>query len=248
MPESETKVNRDPTGPSGNGEGSSTAVRTLRRYRRERNRATLPMQLFEQRPVNGLPDPAEDFLVYLLTETQTIRLGPRRQEEEGPRFEELRLPLEAARFRYSLVRQAMDGTPTETDKIAFEDSIDLLRREDSSRGTNGARIETAASVILLAAQRDGIDIREATRFAIEWTQWTNSSSRWALYPDIGGFIFVSDMQFWTALRRGWGNWRPSQRMLDEVRRVLQNETIFAYTPSISRLRITSEDFNLATES
>lgn len=93
-----------------------------------------------------------------------------------------------------------------------------------------------------------MDIREATKFAIAWSQWTNGSSRWVLYPDIGIFHPVTDMQFWTALRRGWGNWRPSQRMLDEVRGVLQNETIFAHTPNISRLGISSEDVNLAAES
>jgi hypothetical protein len=139
----------------------------------------LPMQLLERRPVSELPDPAEDFLVYLLTETQTIRgLGPRRQEEEGPRFEELRLPFETARFRYSLVREAMDPSQVEDHRTAFEQSLDLLRRKDSSRGTNGARLETAASMMLLAAQRDGMDIREATRFAIVWSQWTNGSSLW----------------------------------------------------------------------
>jgi hypothetical protein len=37
-------------------------------------------------------------------------------------------------------------------------------------------------------------------------------------------------------------------MLDEIRGVLQNETIFAHTPNISSLGISSEDVNLAAES
>lgn len=152
VPESETHAIRASTGQPGNGEERSTGMRTLRRSRRDRNRAILPVQLFERRPVNELPDPADDFLVYLLTETQSIRgLGPRRQEEEGPPFEELRLPFETARFRYSLVRETMDPSQGEDHRIAFERSLDLLRREDSSRGTSGARLETATSMMLLAA-------------------------------------------------------------------------------------------------
>jgi hypothetical protein len=39
------------------------------------------------------------------------------------------------------------------------------------------------------------------------------------------------MLFWTAFRRGWGTWRPNDIFIQDVRRLLQNQTEFDHTPT-----------------
>jgi hypothetical protein len=66
----QTNVNTHSTGVSGNGEGRSSITEPFRRLlhsRRQSTRVTLPTQSIERRPVSDLPDPAEEFLVYLLS-------------------------------------------------------------------------------------------------------------------------------------------------------------------------------------
>lgn len=52
------------------------------------------------------------------------------------------------------------------------------------------------------------------------------------YLNIPGQLKWEDMLFWTALRRGWGTWRPSDRMIQEVMALLQVRTEFDHTPTV----------------
>jgi hypothetical protein len=206
VPKIETHTNTGPTGSSRNSEETSTAVRTLRRIRRlrrESNRATPPIQPFERRPVNELPDPAEEFLIHLLNQAEmTGEQAARRQEEQGPQFEELRAETDRAQFRYSLLRGAMDGPPSGDDWTSFEQLLNLLAREETSPGNIGGGREELALVMLLTAQPDGMDIREAKAFGLEWHVWSNRSQE--LYPDVPRFLSLRYIEFWSALRQGWG--------------------------------------------
>jgi hypothetical protein len=215
-----TSVTPYSTGMLENGEGTLNTVGLLRPLllsRRDRIRTTLPAESVQRRPVSDLPDPAEEFLVHLLHMPFVAGQGARRQEERDGQFEERSVPPDNARFRFSLVLGSNNTEPTEGDQAAYRDLFSRLMREEGEIGP--------LTEIIWHARRDGMDIREAALFIEHWLTFSYNHSQ-ERYPDIEGFLSVSAVQFWTALRRGWGNWRPSQRLLDQVQGLLRSSTKF----------------------
>jgi hypothetical protein len=149
----------------------------------------------------------------------------------------------------------MDAPPSENQRVDFEQWLDVLRTEHNPtlltaqsflQDSVRVRGETPNSMMILAAKQDGMDIRESMRFIMQWCVYRRWSSRpgrsQELYPDVWGMLSVRDMQFWTALRRGWGNWGPSQGMLDQVREMLERYTNFNHRPHVSEIGTPSSDF------
>jgi hypothetical protein len=84
------------------------------------------------------------------------------------------------------------------------------------------RISAVYREILEIARNDLLDVRELTAFIDEWICFIRN---WGdPIPHVRGFLHPRYMMFWAALRRGWANWRPSQRCRDQTRDVLLRET------------------------
>jgi hypothetical protein len=213
-------------------------MRPFRRARRESNRATLPAESLEPERVTELPD-EEEFLVYLLN--RIARADSRWHTFRDEIFEERRIPQERARLRFDLA-ESISFPPVAADQAVFHRMINMLRleRREAIRLAGATwdveHVEsidvghyTPLEAIMLAAERDGMNIVEGILFLTEWFHWLERTTE--IYPAPRGFLDIQILQFWVALRRGWGNWHPSQNMLDEVRAVLLEQTNFNHIPN-----------------
>ncbi|KAG9236738.1 hypothetical protein BJ875DRAFT_455576 [Amylocarpus encephaloides] len=81
---------------------------------------------------------------------------------------------------------------------------------------------------VFAAVHDGMDVREAYEFIEQWCgytlNWRNP------FLQIPGMIEIQALQFWVALRRGWGGWKPSDACLSNVRRRLTQGSLVNHLP------------------
>lgn len=240
-------ANRDSIIPAAEAEGSNRLrlrfereiIRPFFRAHRESNRATLPAESLEPGRVTELPDDEEEFLFYLLNRIATA--NSRRQTVQDEIFEERRIPPERARLRFYLV-ESTSFPPVAADQAAFRRMVNILRleRREAIRIVRAIWDEeqvdsidvgryTPLEAIMLAAERDGMDIAEGILFLTEWFHWLERAAE--TYPTPEGFLDIQTLQFWVALRRGWGNWHPSRAMLDEVRAVLLDQANFNHIPN-----------------
>jgi hypothetical protein len=83
--------------------------------------------------------------------------------------------------------------------------------------------------VMAMAERSGMDPREGEELRRRWLEFLTHHSQ-LRYLNIPGQLRWEDMLFWTALRRGWGRWRPSALMVQEARALLQRRTEFDHTP------------------
>lgn len=96
---------------------------------------------------------------------------------------------------------------------AYEDDLNVSRpRSDALR----------LLTLIGAAGGDGMNIHERLTFLFEWADYNRE---FAILlgdnPDVPGLLSLRIMNFWVALRRGWGAWRPSSRMLSNMRESLR---------------------------
>jgi hypothetical protein len=93
--------------------------------------------------------------------------------------------------------------------------------------------EEPLASLMVSASRNGMNVQEGIAFLNEWFLWLEHTQDNS--PDVFGFLPMRWIQFWVALRRGWGNWHPSQYMLDDVRRILLPSSIFRHVPMTGQL-------------
>ncbi|CAG8954639.1 hypothetical protein HYFRA_00004559 [Hymenoscyphus fraxineus] len=83
--------------------------------------------------------------------------------------------------------------------------------------------------IMVMAEQDGFDSREGTHFIGNWNRYLLHFH--APYPDIERMIPLLHIQFFIALRQGWGHWSPSEHFLTTVRELfVQQSTRFPHVP------------------
>ena len=111
-----------------------------------------------------------------------------------------------ARIHYSLATSSSDAA-NEQDQARFRQAAGLLN--------------PPFSTMILAAEADGMDVREGIEFLRRWesfsTNWRPSAAE---ISDIARLLIT---MFWTALRWGWGDnfWTPSVGMRSRIADILQ---------------------------
>jgi hypothetical protein len=205
--------------------------------RRTNNRATLPAQLPQQRQSRNVHDLTERFLQHMLSRPWATRTGERRE-----RFDERFVQPEVARYRYSLLLN--ESTEIEAARVEFDQSMVELTDQSEGElmwlGGGGAddtpvRGQPPIPRLILLAVRDGLDIREGILIVWLWTRWSSNMLAWD-QRDVEGFLPLSVMLFWVALRRGWGSWIPSRGMLEEARSMLLLHTRFNHSVALPNMR------------
>ncbi|CAG8970812.1 hypothetical protein HYALB_00001599 [Hymenoscyphus albidus] len=73
--------------------------------------------------------------------------------------------------------------------------------------------------IMVMAEQDGFDSREGAHFIGNWNRYLLHFH--APYPDIERMIPLLHIQFFIALRQGWGHWSPSEHFLTAVRAFME---------------------------
>jgi len=182
-------------------------------------------------PPLELQDHEEDFLVYLLREI--VGEDGIQWMTQLEQFVERRVPSDRARLRYQLVE--LGPVSRDQDLLTYQTLSSLLgldRIEAISiarairHGENFDHIDvrhfTSLEDIMEFAVGDGMNVRQAVAFLTEWFWWLDVKSE--IGPTPAEFIDIEVLQFWVALRRGWGRWQPSQEMLNRVREVLQQQS------------------------
>jgi hypothetical protein len=182
-------------------------------------------------PPLELQDHEEDFLVYLLREI--VGEDGIQWMTQLEQFVERRVPSDRARLRYQLV--GLGPVSRDQDLLTYRTLSSLLgldRIEAISiarairHGENVDHIDvrhfTPLEDIMEFAVGDGMNVRQAVAFLTEWFWWLDVKSE--IGPTPAEFIDIEVLQFWVALRRGWGRWQPSQEMLNRVREVLQQQS------------------------
>ncbi|KAN0115276.1 hypothetical protein V8E51_004820 [Hyaloscypha variabilis] len=171
----------------------------------------------------------EEFLAYLLQLPNLIDVAVRQpyfaEQYVHPRFGSLEGHI------YSLVQEPED---VETARMEFDQmTMELFDRNRAGHiwaavGSTG-RGEGPIPQLMLRATMDGMSIREGYRLlhhCIDW--WNSDAGRRSVREDPEGFLPMAVIQFWIALRRGWGGWTPSKEMLVEVRSILSQYTSYNY--------------------
>jgi hypothetical protein len=199
--------------------------------------ATQPIE----REAVTLGDDEEEFLVHLLD--QVSRAEHRRQDAQDEQFKERRISLDNSRLRFYLSASIVPPFATAYEiyqhrtysrmllalGLAPSAGIERVRRiragsDDDIGGDITDERSRPLVAMMSAAIEAGMNFREAIAFMNEWFVWLERTGEDS--PHIEGFLDVRILQFWAALRRGWGAWYPSQRMLDEVRDQLLTHTTF----------------------
>ncbi len=186
-----------------------------------RNRAELP-------ETSELPVHEEDFLVYLLE--KIVRQAGIQFMTQLEQFVERRVPPGRARLRYQLVE--LGPVSRDQDTITYLrissllglDRIEAIRiaraiRHGENVNNIGVGQFTPFEFIIQFAVNDGMNVRQAVAFITEWFFWLDQTTE--IRPSPEELIDIQVLQFWVALRRGWGRWQPSQEMLNRAREVLQ---------------------------
>jgi len=208
--------------------------------RRTNNRATLPTQLPRRRQSGNVHDLTEGFLQHMLSQPWATRTGERRE-----RFDERFVRPEVARYRYSMLLD--ESTELEAARVEFNQSMTELTDQSEGElmwlGGRGAddipvRGQPPIPRLMLLAVRDGLDIREGILIIWLWTRWSSNMLTWE-QRDVEGFLPLSVMLFWVALRRGWGSWIPSRGMLEEARSMLLLHTKFNHSVALPNMRVGS---------
>jgi hypothetical protein len=171
----------------------------------------------------------EGFLAYLLQLPNLIDVAARQpyfaEQYVHPRLGNLEGHI------YSLVREPGDF---ETARVEFDQmTMELFDRNRAGHiwadvGSTG-REQGPIPQLMLRATMDGMSIREGYRLlhhCIDW--WNSDAGRRSVREDPEGFLPMAVIQFWIALRRGWGGWTPSKEMLVEVRSILSQYTSYNY--------------------
>lgn len=181
--------------------------------------STLPLihRVPPSSPAHEFPDPAEDFLRWVISE-----FGVHGELERGTRYDELTL-FYIARFRFSLVFQDLQQHDAPTAEAIEE--FETRRHQVFATADIPWVAERHARMmarIMRLARRDGLDVREGKMLMSSWQQfWLDRGHKDKYYSppaQLGADILSpAALLFWVALRRGWGAWKPSQDMLRNVR-------------------------------
>jgi hypothetical protein len=194
---------------------------------RSSNREPQPRQRRELNRSAGRTDLPEDFLRFLVDQNENR--WPRNDIEE--RFDE-DMPGDAFLYTYSLASSVQVPPPP-----TVEQTESFRRRitDISIRSLyNSGGIPFIVGVMLMAETRE-MDPREGEALLNSWSTFS-TRQRGPRYPNIPGQLEWEDMLIWTAVRRGWGTWRPNDAFIQDVRGLLQNQTEFDHTPT-SPLRV-----------
>jgi hypothetical protein len=175
----------------------------------------------------------EDFLVYVLE--KIIREDGIQWTTQLEQFVERRVPSDRARLRYQLVELGPVSGDRDRDLLTYRrlssllglDRIEAISIARAIRhGENvdhiGGSHFTPLGNIMEFAVGDGMNIRQAVAFLTEWFYWLEHTDE--IWNTPAEFVDIQVLQFWVALRRGWGRWQPSQEMLNRIRQVLQLES------------------------
>lgn len=202
----------------------TAAGRRLENLEGVRNRAELPQS-------SELPDHEEDFLVYLLEKIVGADGGIQFMAQRE-QFVERRVPPSRARVRYQLaglgpVSRGQDLTYCRLCRLLGLDRTEAIRIARAIRlGESVDHIRVGQpnplEYMMLIAVQDGMNVRQAVAFLTEWFLWLEHTAE--IWPTPGELIDIRILQFWVALRHGWGGWQPSQEMLNRVREALQLES------------------------
>jgi hypothetical protein len=140
-----------------------------------------------------------------------------------------------------------ESTELEAARVEFNQSMTELTDQSEGElmwlGGRGAddipvRGQPPIPRLMLLAVRDGLDIREGILIIWLWTRWSSNMFTWE-QRDVEGFLPLSVMLFWVALRRGWGSWIPSRGMLEEARSMLLLHTKFNHSVALPNMRVGS---------
>jgi hypothetical protein len=184
------------------------------------NSAPQPRQRRGPRAPNrsaGRTEPPEDFLRFLVD--LNGNRWPRHDDEL--RFDEDTTG-DASRFTYSLAHSVQIPRPPTLDQT--ESFRALLTELWNISGQDPFVLR-----VMAMAERSGMDPREGEELLRRWLEFLTHHSQ-PRYLNIPGQLRWEDMLFWTALRRGWGRWRPRALMVQEARVLLRRRTEFDHTP------------------
>jgi len=165
-------------------------------------------------------NPVDDFLIELCTNATragTEMFASNRYHPGfalSPRF----LGSEHEDFLYSTLRDVSDYESSTVDRLRFEEAVGRLQDSLHKR-------------MILAAVADGMDVREAWEFLDAWRRFARNKE----WNDVPGMLSMRHMQFWSAIRKGWGTdrwgiWRCGDWFLTEVRNMLLEGLHFTHTP------------------
>jgi hypothetical protein len=216
------------------GRAPGSLATTNHRARRPSNRVTLPIVPSQQRRFNRFTDQSERFLVFLLD----IRSRRQVQELEPPQFEERHVRPDVGRFRYSLAQDSADVGAVRVNfkrlmaELTEESEGELISFGGGDADDAPIRGQPPIPRLILLAERDGLDVRESIEIVSRWNQFSvinrERNEAYGYGTDVEGFLPLSVIQFWIALRRGWGHWIPSRRMLNDVRLLLLRYTRYNF--------------------
>lgn len=121
-------------------------------------------------------------------------------------------------YIFSVLRDLPEYDSSIVDRLHFEEAEARLQ-------------DTLQRRMIVAAVADGMDPREACEFLQAWRRFARNKE----WNDVPGMLSMRHMQFWSALRKGWGTerwsiWRPSDRFLAQVRTMLLEGLRFTHTP------------------
>ncbi|KUJ12956.1 uncharacterized protein LY89DRAFT_721774 [Mollisia scopiformis] len=168
---------------------------------------------WSHRPVWQEQDPGSAFLKFLCYEELDSFV------ETGSRFDERRWDIVNPEYRCTVATKA----PSDQDEA-----------QSIGAGLPVPERALLATMIRVAAH-DGMEIRERVGFLSVWTDFEEQiPALLQTYPAIQTFLSLPVVNFWVALRRGWGAWRPSDSMLASMRGFLNHITGVDHAPPTPR--------------